>query len=401
MVKISQSKENKAWFSSQTINFLTCCSRAIIDEEVTGKIKSLIAPDLDWPAIITKAKNQGVAQFLYFHLAKLEEVWSIVPDELKKELREFYHRILANNWLIQNELKKIIPLLDRVCIEVIVLKGASLLGSVYKNIAFRPMIDVDLLVRKQDLPRAKTILHDIGYRKPDFLDQQSLEKFGGEIHLYKNGGVFLDIHTTLSQYERFEDILKIDSDEELWNKTRRFNNGEGEIRMLGPDHLLMHLCMHQALAHWFAGLFRFCDLRETILAYKEELDFEYIIKKARIYKINKILYFALSSVQELFGPILPQDFLANLQYKHRLTISIGCFLFRKKILSLPDKEVAFRKSINQLFLMDNFSDLPQIIFKGFFPSDDWLRYRYGVRSRIKLFFYRLIHPFITAFNILS
>jgi len=399
--KLFDIDEKRSALDSPENSFLIYSSRINIDSEIKEKLKTLTASGLDWSVLVSKAIRQGVASFLYYHLSRLDEIWSNIPEESKNKLKQFYYNILGRNNSIQIELQKVISLLNHAQIQVIVLKGASLLETVYKNIGLRPMSDVDLLVEKKDLSKIKSILYEVGYRKPDYLDQESLEKFGGEIHLCKKGGVFLDIHTNLSQYERFCNILRIDSDEEIWTKSKRYKTSEGELRTLNPAHLIMHLCMHHALAHSFVGLFRFCDIRETVLAYQEDIDWHDFIVKVKRFKIKKIIYYSLFFNQELFGQLVSEDILEALKPNRWQSILIDFFISKKKVLSLADIEPALEKCIAQLFLMDNFLDIPRIVIRGLFPSNEWLMYRYRIRKKLKLIFYRLFHPLITVRNILS
>ncbi|MBL7196658.1 MAG: nucleotidyltransferase family protein [Candidatus Omnitrophica bacterium] len=381
--------------------FLIYCSRIAINDEIKERLKTLASSGLDWLSLIYKARRQGVAQFLYFHLSRLQEIWSVIPEELKNKLKQSYQSILIRNWSTQIELQKVVSLLNHAQIQVIVLKGASLLGTVYKNIGLRPMVDVDLLVERKDFSKIKSILHQAGYQKADNLDQESLEKFGGEIRLCKKGRLSLDIHSNLSQYERFGNIFRIDMDGEIWNKSKTYKAPVGELRILNPSHLIMHLCMHQAIAHYFAGLFRFCDLRETVLTYQQDIDWHDLILKVERYKIKKIVYYSLFFTQELFGRIVSDDVLEALRPNKKQRILTDFFVSKKKILSLPNREPTFKKYIGQLFLMDNFLDIPRVVIKSLFPSDEWLMYKYHVRKKLKLIFYRLFHPIITLLNILS
>lgn len=391
-------REKKASINSSQIEneFLICCSRISIDEKLLDRIKRLVSCMPDWQSLTFRASRHGVAQFLYSHLSEIDEVWARIPEECRNNLKQSYYNTLMRNTSIKIELQRIISLLNKAGKQIIVLKGASLLDTVYQNIALRPMVDVDLLVKKKDLSEVKTILENYGYRKPGFLSYDSLEKFGGEIHLCKRD-ISLDIHSSLSQYERFKDIFRIDLDEEVWTQSIVIKTQEGERRILHPNHLLMHLCLHQAVAHYFRGLFRFADLHETILAYQKALDWSYIIAKAKTYRIRKIIYYSLSFMQEIFGQVLPQDILKRLNPG----ILSGFFVSKRRIVSLPNEEIYFKKSVAQLFLMDSFLLVPKIIFIGLFPSDDWLKYRYGIDKNIKLIFYRLLHPFISLINILS
>ncbi len=390
------SRKTSSIKSSQIENdFLISCSRINLDEKQRSEINRLAGLISNWRSITYRALRQGVGSFLYSHLSAIGEIWSNLSDDSRVSLKQVYYNTLMRNTSIKIELQKVIALLNQADKQVIVLKGAALLDTVYQNIALRPMVDIDLLVRRRDLSEVKNILQDYGYCKPDFLSDDSLEKFGGEIHLCKKD-IFLDIHSSLSQYERFQNVFRIDLDEDIWEKSVLVKTEAEEKKILCPNHLLIHLCLHQAMAHYFRGLFRFSDLRETILTYQKELDWKYIFEKAGEYKIKKIIYCSLNLMEGIFGPVVPRDALERLKPR-RMFFSFSI----RKILSLPDQEIGFRKSVAQLFLMDSVMALPIIIFRGLFPSNEWLKYRYGINKNKDLVFYRIFHPFITIFNILS
>lgn len=374
--------------------FLIYSSRITLDDEIKEKLKKLSANGLDWSGLVSKALRQGVGQFLYCHLSKIEGIWKLIPQEDKDELKRVYQTIVAGNWSRQLELKQVISLLDNAQIPVIVLKGAALLETVYKNIGLRYMSDIDLLIKKSDLALAKSILLEGGYQAPNNLDQQSLEIFGGEIYLYKRE-LFLDIHTDLAQYERFRPIFKVDASEEIWTKAKIHKRGEAQLRILDPVHQIIHLCLHHAINHSFAGLFRFCDLRQTILAYQGQIDWKDLIIKAKCYKIKTICYYALFLTQEMFGDILVEEKVLKALRPNKMQLFlINFFIGKDRILSLPDEEPGAKKYIAQLFLMDNLWDIPKIVFKSLFPSDEWLKYKYVLTNRFKILLYRLAHPLI-------
>ena len=51
-------------------------------------------------------------------------------------------------------------------IRVMFLKGLSLIELLYKNPALRPCSDIDLLILKEDLPKAIDVLENLGYTLP-------------------------------------------------------------------------------------------------------------------------------------------------------------------------------------------------------------------------------------------
>lgn len=77
--------------------------------------------------------------------------------------RQGYYENLARNLTLFQELRRILQALNNGRIKVMVLKGASLAETVYKNPVLRPMSDLDLLIREKNLGEVERKLLDLGY----------------------------------------------------------------------------------------------------------------------------------------------------------------------------------------------------------------------------------------------
>ena len=62
---------------------------------------------------------------------------------------------LGRNTIIFNELKTLLKILKHAHIEVVLLKGAALVNSVYPDLAYRFMSDIDVLIKESDLVKAQ------------------------------------------------------------------------------------------------------------------------------------------------------------------------------------------------------------------------------------------------------
>ena len=78
----------------------------------------------------------------------------------------FYFATARRNLLAFNALARVIEHLNAHGIPNILLKGVALALTLYKNEALRPMGDVDLLVRWDDVPRTVELLRELGYTTP-------------------------------------------------------------------------------------------------------------------------------------------------------------------------------------------------------------------------------------------
>ena len=87
----------------------------------------------------------------------------VSPQEVMDQLRAAYHGNLARNMYLYAELRRILEALREKDVEVIFLKGAALAKTVYGDIGLRQMSDIDILAKKEDLPKAVELLFHMGY----------------------------------------------------------------------------------------------------------------------------------------------------------------------------------------------------------------------------------------------
>jgi len=127
--------------------FLIDCLCREIDDK-----KAALLRGADWDSLIQFAIKHNLAPLLYHRLK------TIYPSV---KLHKAYLISARRNTRLYNDFSKIINALENI--PVIVLKGAHLAQNVYANIALRPMIDLDILVKKTDLLKAGEKLLEMGY----------------------------------------------------------------------------------------------------------------------------------------------------------------------------------------------------------------------------------------------
>src|SRR5665647_338343 len=145
---------------SRTDELLLYCLRAVPDEAGDGRLETLSSSD--WDVLIEASGRHGVTPLLY-HRLRTSHSDVPIPANVITRLRQAYLDNVARNMGLYHELGKVLELLRRDNISVIALKGVHLATAVYRNIALRPMCDVDLLVKQTDLLRVQEILVEQGY----------------------------------------------------------------------------------------------------------------------------------------------------------------------------------------------------------------------------------------------
>lgn len=109
------------------------CARTRMNEATQHEVIRLLNDGIDWDYIVRSSTRHGISPLLY------------------------------RNLRIYNELSKVLKAFTDAGIDVIVLKGAVLAETVYKNVGLRVIGDVDMLVKKDDLSIAKKELALLGY----------------------------------------------------------------------------------------------------------------------------------------------------------------------------------------------------------------------------------------------
>ncbi|GAB4524424.1 MAG: hypothetical protein Fur0018_07970 [Anaerolineales bacterium] len=111
-----------------------------------------------------------------------------IPAGLLDSLAPAYYETLARNTLLLQELGRILEAFEQAGIEVIVLKGAALAQTLYEDIGLRPMSDIDLLVRPEDVWRVWKIICSLGYQS---------KVVGDELQCFKDGNILVELHWTV------------------------------------------------------------------------------------------------------------------------------------------------------------------------------------------------------------
>jgi len=257
---------------------LLSCLRAEVDPSHIHDLKQL--PASDWNGIIQQSLRHNIAPLLYQRLKNLDSA-GYIPNNVLQTLHEIYLQNAGRNVRLYYNLTKVLKILKDAGIPVIVLKGAHLTEVVYGKIGIRAMDDIDLLFKKKYLSRCQKKLMDTGYypyysRLP------------------------LDIHW---DFDITPTNLHINI-EEVWERAQPAVIVGVEVLVLSPEDLLLHLCLHLAVKQLFqsVGLRTFCDIRETILHYHGQIQWEQVSSRAIQWGASKCVYLTLLFARDLFDP---------------------------------------------------------------------------------------------------
>lgn len=259
--------------------------------------------EIDWNFLIKKAAAHGLTAFFYFHINSIST--ENIPPEALKKLKESFNRIFQKNLFLTRELLNILDYLNKNGITVMPYKGPFLALMTNQNLSLRRFGDLDFLIDKKDFKKVKQLLESTNYT-PKFNLYPGIEdtftKYQNEFHfMNKNSGIHLDLHwNPLNINYTFPTDPSI-----LWDLKPIERNIEGfNIISLPIEELILILSLHSA-SHFWNRLSWLCDIFELIRN-QSELNWDNLLKKARLLSLEKILLINLLLTNDLLDLELPE-----------------------------------------------------------------------------------------------
>ncbi|MBA3452742.1 MAG: nucleotidyltransferase family protein [Deltaproteobacteria bacterium] len=125
-------------------------------------------------------------------------------------------------------------------VEIALIKGSSLVGTIYPDPAERPMHDIDVLVRTDRLPEAIRCIKDMGFARVGF--SRKLSRWYHAV-VFMRGDMMVELHRNIVQPYRTN--IQI---EDMWGRSMLDPQGSGAQRLDPVDDLLIcmvHMARHE------------------------------------------------------------------------------------------------------------------------------------------------------------
>lgn len=247
-----------------------------------------------------------------------------LSSRTRRRSRELYLGNIAS--FIQRE-HRLRPLLDKLKendIEVIPLKGAALLDTLYKKIGLRWMGDIDLLVKGDDYLDAAQILLEEGLAlhasnsDGDDYKFKELPKdlWPGELSFQGKNELNIDLHRSFVTYHWFQSPFPVDMTV-VWSRAvlSEESSSDGDEPLwktfLSPYDMLAHMCLHLAL-HGIQIMKNLWDVDLFLRELPENWDWNLFISVAEMWGLKSACYHVFLFCQEIFDTPLPNDVLIDL-----------------------------------------------------------------------------------------
>ena len=239
------------------------------DVDGAGDVEAVrrLARDVaDWQMLMELASRHALVPIVAQELALAAS--EIVPPAVLTNLRARSQQGVMRSLQLSGELVDAVHAMTAFGADPMPFKGPTLAVLVYGSLSLRQYEDLDVLVRRQEVERARKALLSLGYAPVSPYNESqraSIRRSGHHEQLvHRETGATIELHWSLNNRS-----LSRDSFEHHWWENRQsVAIGGVEMRTLGVEQMLLYLCMHGGKHSW-GRLSWLCDFQRALRAYPD------------------------------------------------------------------------------------------------------------------------------------
>jgi len=286
----------------------------------------------DWEQAGKLAGDEGMQSLLLHHTAAAGLLGDM-PPEVAESLLSAYRRDWIRNRHLRGEHARVIRALSAANIEIMPIKGVLLAERCYGELALRPILDLDLLVHRQDLLTIEALLGDLDYlpiygnsRKFDFYELA----YNALVFCGRDGEV-IELHWQLANLPAYLPRLAV---EDLWRRAVPIQFAGLPVHGLSPSDELRYLCFHYAAQHQSERLIWLVDIAEMVNTLPAGWQWQAFVDETIELGLATPVAVALDRAQNILGThlpagILPQLHQASTARRERAAWSAAAAVFRR------------------------------------------------------------------------
>ena len=335
------------------------CARATMEAQVAEKIRSLAGNALDWDWVVDISVRNGVGPLLYKSLKTLAP--SAAPLPIMDTLQRHYYQNIAHNLAMENQLSTLLRAFQAAEIPAIPYKGPALAATVYGNVGLRVFGDLDILIQKEDVPRAADLMIALGYRSDLSF---SPEQLAGYVHHF-NELPFTGVGKALVelQWQIVPDHFVFPIEPFcLWDDQISGQGCQPDYRTIPAEKQILMLCAHGAKDSW-GRLAWVCDIAE-LLHQSHCLDRDGLVKLAAQTGGLRMLYLGLHLAHELLEAPVPEELLLRIGKDHTIT-ETGRVIRQKLFGRIDGSEGVVETCLFYVRMRERLQDKARLFFRTF------------------------------------
>ncbi|HYA96881.1 MAG TPA: nucleotidyltransferase family protein [Methylomirabilota bacterium] len=253
----------------------------------------------NWNTLQALAEEHGVVWLLAEALAESGAIGSL-PETARRQLEWSRQRHERFALALTAEFFRIAEAFRAAGIASLVVKGPALAVQAHGDAASREFLDMDLLVRHTDVPRAVAAMERRGFALRTPLASAAKRAPGQFLFVREETRAIVEIHSerTLRYFVRPIPI------EEFLARSAGVAAAGGTIPALSPEDTLIFICVHGS-KHFWERLLWIADVA-GILARHPALDWDLVSSVARKTQTERMLRLGLWLARNVLGAELPR-----------------------------------------------------------------------------------------------
>ena len=248
------------------------------------KIESFFSLTAREQDIFVRTIFKSRAHFLIYKLLKKHKK-SLAYNNLYKKAKYIVNLSSLHSIIHIEESHRVNKILNDNKISFLFLKGVHLINSYYDDLIERPIRDIDILVRREDINRAISILLKNGYRFEYDVDESSLEYFFNNSYdipvLIGKNGSRLEVHFSIENTTLENDCIFT---KRFFKDSKKIKYGNSYTQVLSTEDLILHLIYHGLKKSGpNVGIIFISDIFKVLIS--KGYDNSILIQKAKTYNL--------------------------------------------------------------------------------------------------------------------
>jgi hypothetical protein len=330
----------------------------------------VLEADLDWERLYAQAATGRLTSVLAHKPAPGAPAWFRPRCE-----RDFLEN-QAHQLLLYQQLEAMLEAFERAGLAVMVVKGPVVADTVYPHPGWRPMVDLDLVVKDEDWAPSMAVLTELGFTAEESGWSGLTEELTGQVSMLKSVGpaiAAVEIHRDLRILsERLAVRGEVDRNR-AWADTQPYVCGAGRGLALSPEDAIAYASTHWAQHHFFSSIW-LVDI--ALMAAQPKLHWDKLVRQAHADGTAYFLWSALFLVHALFAAPVPAEVLSALQPPFPKGPMIRHMVWVKALTGFSEQADA-RSLALQLLLFVKWRWTLAGLLNGVWPSASWLRQHYA------------------------
>lgn len=257
----------------------------------------------EWNRFFTRLSPHGIFALMSYHLRS----WPAEcrpPKEVTDVLERNFLAAAGTALRAGRQIQVMVDALEAAGIPSALMKGPALARMVYPHAAMRQSADIDILVRRTDVPAAEAVLEGLGYASPDTESHTSRYAYHQEF-LLPAGGLLVELHWGLDcGYHLVPDGW---ADNALGRRIP-FEASDLRSHTLSPVDHLPYLGLHHGYQHEGLRLDQVADVCRLVDTVRDPAEAGALVERARDGGLLVPLRFAAEAAALWAGTALPGEY---------------------------------------------------------------------------------------------